>query len=241
MSYYLSKYVGKYRLKSVIDENTNDFPRDFNGHIEQNDVYIKCNNNIKITYYGRGILQCYVPSLGRGHNILKSISKEVGLVLESYEKNPFDYEQLYKDLIETKIISYISETDEEIIWRFKDKDLEFMFKFITPSAYGASISPFSPKNLQKKQYEIPKEDSNKYKEILNSLGKENRLVIARIAPTFIKEYVPKKYRKYRNKNMEIEMRKAQLKGKEFIHSIGLWDEYIAYLKGELINMGVMNA
>lgn len=241
MSYYLSKYVGKYRLKAVIDKNTNDFPRDFDGQLEQYDVYIKCNNDIQITYYGHGILQCYVPSLIRGHNILKDISQNMGLIIKSYEKNPFDYEQLYKDLVETKIISYISETDEEIIWRFKDKDLEFMFQFITPQTYGASISPFSSKNLPKKKYEINQEDLVVYKKMLDSLEQKDKLATGLITRQFIKEYIPKTYKQYRNQNMDAVMKKTQLKGKEFIHSIGLWNEYIEYLKRELINMGVLNA
>ena len=32
------------------------------------------------------------------------------------------------------------------------------------------------------------------------------------------------------------MRKEQLRGKEYIHFIGFWDEYIKYIKGELKNM-----
>ena len=165
----------------------------------------------------------------------------MGLILKSYEKNPFDYEQLYKDLVETKIISYISETDEEIIWRFKDKDLEFMFQFITPQTYGASISPFSSKNLPKKKYEINQEDLVAYKKMLDSLEQKDKLATGLITRQFIKEYIPKTYKKYRNQNMDAVMKKTQLKGKEFIHSIGLWNEYIEYLKGELINMGVLNA
>lgn len=242
MAYYLSKYVGQYRLKTAIDIDTHDFCRNVtNDQLSQYNVYIKCNSGIQITHYGHNVLTCYIPSLGRGRNILKNIAQSLGLDIKIYDLSLFDYESLYRDLIETKMFSYISETDEEVIFRFKDKDLSFMFEFVTPQTSGASISPFSPKNLQKKKYEISIDNLQEYKEILGLLNKEDKLVTGRITTQFITEYIPKKHKEYRNKNMNSVMRKEQLKGKEFIHSIGLWDEYIEYLKTELKNRGVLNA
>lgn len=84
MGYYLSKYVGTYRVKSDIDMFTNDFPRDPLDRIEQNDVYIACNKGSKIYHYGHGVMVAYVPSLGRGRNILKSIGKSLGLDIKNY-------------------------------------------------------------------------------------------------------------------------------------------------------------
>ena len=237
LSYYLSKYVGKYRVKSIIDPITNDFPKDFEGNYESYDTYIKCNNNIQIKYYGKGLLSCYVPSVGRGHNILKGVATELGLDLNSYGKQ-FNYEKLYDDLIDAKVISYITETDEELLWRFKDKYLELMLKFITPNTSGASISPYSPKNLPIREYDIPDKDIEEYRQILDSLGKKNMWILAKSTTRFIEEVVPEKHRKYRNKDMEALMRKEQLKGKEFIHFSGFWNEYIEYLKGELEAMDV---
>ena len=233
-AYYLSKYVGKYRVKSAIDEVTHDFPRDYDGKIEPFNVYIKCNNSIQITHYGQRTLQCYVPSIGRGHNILKKIAVDSGFDLNTYG-NPFDYEKMYEDLSSLKFVFNIFETDEEIIWRFKDKDIEKMFKYITPQTSGANISPFSPRNLPKKKYEIDKEQINAYKEIINSKELENKLVIGLITTRFIKDFIPKTQAIYRNKNMDAVMKQSQLSGKEFIHSIGMWDEYLKYLKQEINN------
>ena len=64
------KFKGKYRLKTAIDKITNDFPRDENGMLEQNDIYIDCMGGSQITHYGHSTLMAYIPSLGRGHNIL---------------------------------------------------------------------------------------------------------------------------------------------------------------------------
>lgn len=235
MNYYLSKYVGKYRLKAIIDPYTNDFLRDYDGEFETGDIYIKCNNDIQIKYYGKGTLICYVPSVMRGHNILKKMATELGFDLETYG-NPFNYEKLYDDLISTKTLSYVSETDEEMVWKFKDKYLELMFKFITPQTYGASISPFSPKNLSTRDYEIDSKDAKEYSDIMNSLDQKGKLAIGRFTVKFIKEVIPQNHRKYKNKDMEILMRKEQLRGKEYIHFIGFWDEFIKYIKRELKNM-----
>ena len=72
MNYYLHKYVGKYRVKAAIDQSTNDFCRDEHGNLENNmDVWIKCANGIKIFHYGGSTLQVYIPSIGRGINIIK--------------------------------------------------------------------------------------------------------------------------------------------------------------------------
>lgn len=71
------RYKGKYRLKAHIDQNTNDFPRDIHGHIDSDDIYIDCAMGNQITHYGHGILVAYIPSIGRGHNILKAIGKEL--------------------------------------------------------------------------------------------------------------------------------------------------------------------
>lgn len=70
------RYKGTYRLKAHIDQNTNDFPRDENGQLDTDDIYIKCANGSQIYSYGHGILIAYIPSLGRGHNILRSIAEQ---------------------------------------------------------------------------------------------------------------------------------------------------------------------
>ena len=48
MSYYLSRYIGTYRVKSEYDLDTNDFARNPDGSLDQNNTYIKCANDAKI-------------------------------------------------------------------------------------------------------------------------------------------------------------------------------------------------
>lgn len=233
MSYYLSKFKGKYRLLSEIDKNTNDFPRDERGVIEDNDVYIKCRKG-KIYHYGRNVLVCYVPSLGVGRNILKLIANRLDIDLNKYfyeenNKNVYDYENFYNSLLDTKIIFDIEETDSEILWKFKDKDIELMAEVMQAQTNGADISPFSTKNLPKEKYEINTDDLRLYKEIKDSISKETLLSLGRLTNRFISEIMAKN-KLYKNVNMKELMRKKMLKGKEFIHSEGFWNEYLKFLR-----------
>ena len=63
---------GKYRLKCEVDKVTNDFPKTLKDTYEDADVYIDCSFGNKIFYYGKGILQSYIPSLQRGRNIIRN-------------------------------------------------------------------------------------------------------------------------------------------------------------------------
>ncbi|MFR2774756.1 MAG: hypothetical protein ACLTBR_02880 [Anaerostipes sp.] len=235
MSYYLSKYVGKYRLKSHIDRSTNDYPRDDKGFIEQNDVYIKCKNKGEIYHYGRSKLVCYIPSLGRGRNILKRMAVDLGLKLEDYieEKGKiqvFNYNSMYNDIMSKfNMIFDIEETDGEVLWKFDNKNMEFIEKYMQPLTSGASISPFSTRNLPKIKYEINNDDLLDYKKIINSKELDSKLEVGRLTNKFIIEIIPKKHKEYSKVNMKALMKEKMLKGKEFIHSVGFWDEYLNYL------------
>lgn len=233
MAYYLSRYIGKYRVKSEIDLDTNDFPRDSRGQIEDCNTYIKCSNNAKIFHYGRSILECYVPSTGRGRNMLKAIGAELGLNIESYGK-PFNYRSFYKDLENKEVVFDIYESDEEVGWKFHAKHMDLIAKYMSPQTSGASISPFSPKNLPKKKYEIAKAQIEEYKRILSDSNLDDKLVVGRITTEFITQIIPKKHRQYSKVDMKALMRKEMLKGKEFIHFLGYWDEYLAFLEQRLL-------
>lgn len=75
MGYLTTKYKGKYRLKCEVDKVTNDFPKTLKDTYEDADVYIDCSFGNKIFYYGKGILQSYIPSLQRGRNIIRMRKK----------------------------------------------------------------------------------------------------------------------------------------------------------------------
>lgn len=224
------KYKGKYRIMSHIDKNTNDYPRDLNGNIEQNDAYIKCEKGNQIYHYGRSTLVAYIPSIGRGHNILFAIAKDLcGL------ENRIDYEKLYELLEREGTIKDILENDKEIEFKFNAKDIEFIAKFLKPQVSGSNISPYSTRNLPKKKYTIPNDDLLEYKKITESISKDNILLISQITKRFFSDYLIKKSL-YKRKDFNKDMKLKMLKGKEYIHSEGLWSEYLKYLQKEINNI-----
>lgn len=231
MANYLMKYKGTYRVKVHIDESTNDFPRNINGVIETDDLYIKCAFGNQIYHYGRSILVAYIPSLGRGHNILRGLAEEL-CGIKNDKENKLPYEQICKALLDEGTVRSIMENDEEVEFKFHAKNIELIAKYLKPCTGGASISPFSTRNLPKSDYVIPLEDLEEYKSITASVDKSDILSISYITKRFISDIVSKSTQ-YKSKDIKSEMRKSMLKGKEFIHSIGMWKEYLKYLKQEI--------
>lgn len=230
MSYLMEKYKGVYRLKTPYDLETKDFPRNTNEkgketNYSENDIFIDCNKG-QIFYYGRGVLQAYIPKLGVGRNILKKMGKELGVNIEDYTEtkeniNLYDYEGFYKKLKETtNVIFDIEETDSEVLFKFKNDNMEIIAKYLEPRTSGAKISPFSVKNLPKNKYDIPAEDLKQYKDIAS---KSDKLKLAQLTRAFISNT------KYKGKNIKDMQKQSGLKGKEFIHSLNLWDKYLEYL------------
>lgn len=216
------RYKGIYRLKAHIDQNTNDFPRDENGQLDTDDIYIKCANGSQIYSYGHGILIAYIPSLGRGHNILRSIAEDkLGII------DKISYDELFKNLEEEKTVFGIIENDAEIEFKFKSDNIEYISKYLKPQTSGSGISPFSTKNLPKSNYKIPDEDLDTYKNIMSNFYSESILDLTHNTNNFIKSLTTK-----RNpiEKIRADMKLKCLKTKEYIHSIGKWSEYMNYLK-----------
>lgn len=100
-----------------------------------------------------------------------------------------------------------------------------------PKTSGASISPFSSKNLhQNKDYRISDEDFILYRKIIEKIPQNELLGVTHTTEKFIKSFASK-----RNpiENIKADMKLKGLKGKEYIHSIGKWNEYIKYLEKNL--------
>ncbi|MDE7424856.1 MAG: hypothetical protein K2N51_14400, partial [Lachnospiraceae bacterium] len=190
MNYYLSKYVGKYRVVAAIDKNTNDFCRDEYGNLENDqDIWIKCANNIKVFYYGKSYLKVYIPALGKGRNIIKTIyqryintknakvtqntvTNKNGLKYIKENIEILDNALFSKDLETTEFIESYMETDEEITFLIKDKNFDSIVDIIKPLTNGAGISPFSTKNLPKCKCVLTNDQIKKYKEITSVIPKE---------------------------------------------------------------------
>ena len=190
------------------DKRTNQFPRKLDGNYEDIDVYISCANNITISYYGKSILEVYIPSIGRGRNVVKAIQSELG----------------------DNIIFNIKETSQEVLFQFKAQDMEKLEKYLKPKTNCANRSPFSNKNLPKTKYKIPDEDLLRYKDLMKNLSQKDVLSFGLYTNNFIKSLVTKKNTL---EYIKADMAVKGLKGKEYIHSIGKWNEYIEYLKTNL--------
>lgn len=196
-------------MRTPYDTTTNTFPREFNGQFADNDIYIDCANKVQICSYGHGILELYCPSIGRGRNIIKAI----------------------RETFQEEIILDYKETDFEVIFKFHAKHLEKLVPIVKPKTSGADISPFSSKNLPKnKTYKIPDEDLISYKELVSKLPQNQLIALVHVTKDFIKSLATKKYT---YDEIKADMALKCLKGKEYIHSIGKWKEYINYLKENL--------
>lgn len=194
--------------------STNQFSRKSNGNFEDIDCYIECYHGNKVFHYGHSILEVYIPSIIRGHNIIKYINENYG----------------------EDIISNVIETNAEIFFQFNAKHADDIIPLLKPKTSGASISPFSSKNLPRnKDYKIADEDLLKYKDIVSKIPKERILSITHITSDFIKSLTTKKNTL---ENIKADMALKGLKGKEYIHSIGKWDEYITYLKERMNENGL---
>lgn len=208
MSYLIDKFKGIYRIKAPIDKFTNDFPRKPNGQYEDIDLYIDCSLGNKIFHDSGSILLAYIPSLQRGHNIIKAIQQT-----------------------DPSIIFDIEETDSEILFKFKYPNSDQIIPLLKPKTNGANISPFSTRNLPKnKDYKIPDEELYIYKAIVQNIPKNRMIGITHSTEMYIKSLVTKRKP---IENIKLDMRQKGLKPKEYIHSIGKWNEYIKYLKENL--------
>lgn len=143
----------------------------------------------------------------RGNNIIKAIQQ-----------------------INPNIILYTQKGDSEVIFRFKYSDSDQVIPLLKPRTSGASISPFSSKNLPKSNYTIPESDLTEYKSVISDVPKNELLSICHTSNNFIKTLITKQNP---IENIKADMKLKGLKGKEYVHSIGQWDNYINYLRKEL--------
>lgn len=210
--YLVNHYKSIYRIMPVIDKSTNDFARDCTGKIDKDNVYIACYYDIKIWHYGGSKLIAYIPSLQRGHNIIKSL-KKAGV-------NVFDCD----------------DSDEEVIFKFDASDIETVTSFIKPKTSGAGISPFSSKNLPKANVDIPENEMAKYKSLISKL--DNPLAIRGFNTSFLDNILAKKLRpKGKRKPFDYKSDQKAMKlshdVKGYIYAKGMFDDYLDYLEKEI--------
>lgn len=216
-NYLVTKFKDKYRILPEIDANTNDFCRDCHGDIDEDMVYIACSYDNKIYYYGlndshRAILGAYIPSLGRGRNIKKALEKE-GIAVLNYD-----------------------ESSDEVTFNFLASDIDKVAPLMKAKTSGASISPWSKRNLPKSDVEIPKEKIEEYKKFSSNIQKNDVLLIKSINNDFLTNILEKSLRKKDKKysyKQDMKQLKMSRQVKEFIYVKGFWKEYIEYLDAEI--------
>lgn len=147
----------------------------------------------------------------RGHNIIKTIQQS-----------------------DLSLIFGIEETDSEILFKFKYVNSDKVIPLLKPRTSGASISPFSPKNLPRnKDFKIPDDKLTQYKEIVSKIPPEKLLTLSRMTHSYLQTLVTKKTPW---ENIKADMRLKCVKGKEYIYMIDKWDEYLKYLENEIKEM-----
>lgn len=144
---YLMKYIGTYKILAELDWNTCDYPKDKNGNIDNSydDFYIECYNGNRIWSYGHGLLTAYIPSLKRGHNIIKYLD-ETKIPYEKYEEN-----------------------DSEILFNFKSKYIEKIAKILRVKKCKtkmtiSDIKKISEPMIKEKQLILKQRNQTKNKE-----------------------------------------------------------------------------
>lgn len=229
MARYLQKYVGTYRVLAEYDKHTNDFPRLEDDSLDPSfdDLYIPCGSKSKIYHIGGRNLQAYIPSIGRGHNIILKIYNDA--IGETESRN---YESIYKTLTDNGIIFDIEENNEEVLFKFKADNIDLISEIMKARTSGKGISPFAKSNLGKSKYDIPLEDLTVYKKLTSKIDKVDIRKYTDINNGFMDKIV-KKTKGYTLSNLKADIRKTGLKTKEYFHSVGLWQEYIKHIEGEL--------
>lgn len=220
MSKYLLKYKGQYRILPEIDIKTNDFPRDDNGNIDSEcGLYITCQHGCMIYDYGqyghREMQLCaYIPSLKRGRNIKRELKKQ--------KIQFYDYD----------------ESDEEVMFKFSSGDIDAVAKLLKAKTSGASINPFSTKNLPKSKESMPDEEITRYKAVISKLDKNDMLAIKNANNHFMNDVLAKKLREKGKRKLYDYATEQKQMGlsrdvKLYIYKKGMWEEYLEYLNKEL--------
>lgn len=215
MANYMMRYKGKYRVLCELDMDTNDFPRNSDGKIDDDvGLYIPCKYNGKIYAYGREgkymQLCAYIPSRTRGRNIKKQMDKD---------KVPYHH---------------YDETDEEVSFLFPSTEIDIVAKLVGAKVSGANISPFSTRNLSKnKDIQIPEEDMGKYRNIVKTINKNNMYQIRIVTNNFLNNVLQRKERKKdKNFDWKVDSKRMKLSRqlKEYIYMKGYWNNFISYFQ-----------
>lgn len=206
---YLEKYTGTYRVLGCLDLSTNDFPRDENGAIDDSyeDLYIPCS---------------------RSKCVIKHTYDDDKLVACFYGKSSAA-RNVFKEIKDKykNIDVELEEVGEDGLIYFYDEDIKKVATILRPRTSGASTKWNSNKNLPKREYKIPDADLKQYNDIAKKLDRAQKM-----------QFGKKLIANVLDKNDLREKQKlSRLSAKEYIHSIGKWEELIEAAKEEIKNYG----
>ena len=126
-----------------------------------------------------------------------------------------------KIVSELKNAGYVNDVDilsAEIFFTFDADHLDVLAPIIKLKTSGASISPFSTRNLPKAPYTIPKVDMDRYKKAKDGLS---GLEIARLNEQFVAENF--------DSDFKTNLRKEMLKPVQYFHKHKMWDRYCEFI------------
>lgn len=216
-NYLWSHYKGKYRIRADYDQSTNDFQRDDEGNLDesQGDFYMSGSGGIRVVHGTGSELACYIPKLQKGNNVLRNYYEAT--TGKSYKNKSMD--AIVKALKESGYVNDCDIMSVEVFFTFDAKHLDTLAPIIKLKTSGASISPFSTRNLPKAPYAIPKADMDKYKKAKDGLS---GLEIARLNEQFIAENF--------DSDFKTNLRKEMLKPVQYFHKYKMWDRYCEFVR-----------
>lgn len=209
---YLEKYVGKYRVLPELDLDTNDVPRDEKGSIDPtyDDLYIPCRKG----YIKNSAEDYYLCWFGDTLSLGRRVKKDF-------------------EIAKIPIYKY-EETDIDVLIWFDIKYINKVASIVKPKTNGKNIKPFSKRNFKKEKekasYTIPLKDYERYSSIMKDMSTVEKMQFARSCNNNFSDIVVKKMGN--NYNINEELYDSGLDYKTFIHSIGLWEDYIEYVNNE---------
>ena len=200
---YLEKFTGKYRVLPNYDLSTEDFPRDENNKIDES------------------FEDLYIPC-SKGKIIHTYVDFDV---LAVYNKNSSVIKNLCKELKSKYPKMWMEQdiTGSDGFLYFKAQDIGKVAKFVKPRTSGAKIKWYDKRNLPKKKYVIPEEDIKKLNDCFVNTKDINKMLFMKTCNSEFLDSIDKK----------LEAKQSGLSSKEYIHSVGKWDEYIDFVSNKI--------
>ena len=250
----MTKWKDEYRCAAPYNETTGEFPRDDEGNLSEEDVYIVCAGQDMIYDYdsGKSIL---IAHFDRGRKVASEIYKKLYQDFEKKfiktekpkkegeeSKEYTDWEKFYKyvNSLNLDIINHIQENDQELWFHFNgNKHIEeIAMKAKKPKAnkspFNSQYLPSHKEKLKAKKleearyvkYEMPKGYWDEMKTMLPSIAKKDGVKIDKVLERLYKSFGKKK-----KINFIAESDKNNYKINHYIHHLGFWDEFVNFVKG----------